>query len=415
MRLIKNRIFLVLTGLFCITAAAQTSVETPAPATLVFNNTYAFDYKHNSLSGLGADFLRGVTANSQFVLFGEEHMDYEVPRFAAALFSMLHNAHDFSILVVEQDPVAMEDALAPDRRGSAEKMALWANTYPSLFEFDSDQDLEFIAMVSGLVSGPNAIWGIEQSTGVARYLDELAKLAPNEPARDAARQLLAEVWQADPGPTYSVNFLADLNSPAKLDALAQQFDADPSSRAGSLLLGLTTSAEIFGYYTRAVQGEYVGLYNNTVREAWMKQQFRSYYLAVAADGSMPKAMFKFGSNHMVHGRNLTQAFPTGNLAHELAIMNGADAYGLMVLPFGPDYVDYATGLPAALRPLLPVSAPLEPTLVDLRALRRFQKLFHQQLEPVHKQEMLTYLHGYDAIVLLPNSKPATYTLGGRRR
>ena len=42
---------------------------------------------------------------------------------------------------------------------------------------------------------------------------------------------------------------------------------------------------------------------------------------------MLKAMFKFGANHLYHGKNPTQAFPIGNLAHEMALANDAPAFG----------------------------------------------------------------------------------------
>ena len=54
---------------------------------------------------------------------------------------MLHQHHGFGTLVVEQDPIAIEDALAPDRRGNAERLAAYSAKYPSLFEFDTDEDL----------------------------------------------------------------------------------------------------------------------------------------------------------------------------------------------------------------------------------------------------------------------------------
>jgi hypothetical protein len=404
------KLLVMLCGVLSLPAFAQSDADTPTPAALVASNTYVFEYDPQSLQGPGADWLREASANSQFVLFGEVHMDFEVPRFASALFGMLHSVHGFSTVVLEQDPVAIEDALAPQRRGDLNRLAQWARAYPGLFEFNSDQDLEFIALAGKLLPAPDAIWGIEQTTGAVRYLEELAGLAPDEGARKAASQLLAEARLADPGPDYSVNFLADLSTPAKLQELAQAFNAAADSRAAQLLLGLSTSAEIFGYYIRAGQGEFVGLYNNTVREAWMKQQFRKRYREAAAGGTLPRAMFKFGANHMVHGRNLTQAFPTGNLAHELAFMNSMDALGLVVLAFGPGYVEYQD-LPAEFRALLPVSAPTAPTVLDLRPLRRYQRLFRNALEPEAREAMLNTLHGYDAIVLLPASKPATYGLG----
>ena len=92
-------------------------------------------------------------------------MDHATPLFAGALFRMLHDAHGYRHLVVEQDPVAIEDALQPDVRGHAERIAAHARRYPTLYEFDTDEDLAFLAQVGDLVPGSDAIWGVEQATG----------------------------------------------------------------------------------------------------------------------------------------------------------------------------------------------------------------------------------------------------------
>ena len=382
-------------------APAQSAAEA---ADLVREHSHVFSFDVHSLRGPGADFLRRHTADTQFVLFGEDHLDHLVPLFAQALYTLLHDAHGYRHLVVEQDPVAIEDALAPGRRGDAAGLARHAGAYPTLYEFDTDEDLGLLAAVGRLQAGPDAIWGIEQCTGAVRYLEELLGMAPDAAARAQASALLAHAREADGGPGYKVEFLAETGTPAALARLSTAYATAPDSRAGRLLRRLSRSAEIFGYYRRAEAGERVGLFNNTVREEEFKDNFLRRYRAAAAGGGLPRAMFKMGANHLYHGKNPTHAFPIGNLAHELALVNGSSAYGLYVQPLGRDYVRY-TDLPDWLRPLLPATEPSQPTLVDLRSLRRHQSLFSAGVAAAQIWRQRALLHGYEALVLLPNSRP----------
>ena len=404
---------LLITGML-LAAVAGHADPPPAPlaAELVAANLHEFQYTAEAMSGPGSRFLREATAGSQFVLLGEDHMDHATPVFAGALFRMLHSDHGFRYLVVEQDPVAIEEALAPSVRGDVDAIGRLAGRWTSLFEFDSDEDLALIALAGALEPTGPAIWGVEQTTGASRTIAELVDLAPDEPARRAAMSLLATVERLDPGPSYTLNWLGGPDAEAQIAALAALYRAQPGSRAARLLQSLATSAEIFGYYRRASAGEYVGLYNNTVREATMKTNFVEQYRRAAAGGTLPKAMFKFGANHLYHGKNPTQAFPIGNLAHELAIANGAEAYGLYVISLGPGYRSYAD-YPSWMRPLLPADEPRVPTLVDLRALRRYQRVMRAGVAPDDVWEQMALLHGYDALVILPGSRPAIRSVGGR--
>jgi hypothetical protein len=403
-----------LPGLCLLLLAAPVTAQPAPPRTpeLVASNSYAFAYTATTLSGAGADLLRRELADTQFVLFGEDHMDHATPVFAGALFRMLHESHGFRHLVVEQDPVAIEEALEPERRGDVERLAGLAKLYPSLFEFDSDEDLGLLAEVAAISEGPDAIWGVEQATGAVRYLEELVDLAPDRDARARAQLLLRDAQAADPGPRYSVNWLAAPATPAAIEALAQRFHADAGSRAARLIAGLAKSAEVFGYYRRAEAGEFVGLYNNTEREAVLKRGFLQRYQAVARTAAPPKAMFKFGANHMYHGKNPSQAFPIGNLAHELAIANGSRAFGIYVIALGDGYRSYAD-YPAWLLSLLPATQPKVATIVDLRPLRPYQRLFREKVDPADLWQQRALLHGFEAIVLLPGSRPAARRLGGR--
>ena len=404
---------LLITGMLLVAAAGHADpLPAPQAAELVAANLHEFQYTAEAMSGPGSRFLREATAGSQFVLLGEDHMDHATPVFAGALFRMLQSDHGFRYLVVEQDPVAIEEALAPSVRGDVDAIGRLAGRWTSLFEFDSDEDLALIALAGALEPTGPAIWGVEQTTGASRTIAELVDLAPDEPARRAAMSLLATVERLDPGPSYTLNWLGGPDAEAQIAALAALYRAQPGSRAARLLQSLATSAEIFGYYRRASAGEYVGLYNNTVREATMKTNFVEQYRRAAAGGTLPKAMFKFGANHLYHGKNPTQAFPIGNLAHELAIANGAEAYGLYVISLGPGYRSYAD-YPSWMRPLLPADEPRVPTLVDLRALRRYQRVMRAGVAPDDVWEQMALLHGYDALVILPGSRPAIRSVGGR--
>ena len=400
-----------LLALGLVAQAALAQAPPPSPAELVDRHSHVFTYDHASLTGAGARFLREQTQGSQFVLLGEDHMDHATPVFAGGLFRLLHDTHGFRHLVVEQDPVAIEAALAEPVRGDADRIAALARRWPSLFEFDTDEDLSLLAAVGALVPGQDAIWGVEQATGAVRYLEELVELAPDAAVAGRVSAMLDAARAADPGPGYSVNWLIAATTTTDLAELAALYRAPAESRASQLLSRLQKSAEIFGYYRRAEAGEFVGLYNNTVREEVLKENFLARYRPAAAQGRPPRAMFKFGANHLYHGKNPTQAFPIGNLAHELAIAQGSRAYGIYVLALGDNYRTYAD-YPAWLRPLLPAVEPRVPTLVDLQALRPYQRVF-KTAAPEDLWQLRALLHGYDALVLLPGSRPGERRLGGR--
>ena len=149
------------------------------------NATYPFTWTEHDLTGSGADHLRAVARKTQFVLIGEEHHDRDTPLFTRALYEVLHREDGFSHLVVEQDPLGIELALAPSQRGNAAALGNKLRTWPTLLGFASDQDLALIADAGATVAGPDAMWGLEQAQSPVRYLEELVVLAPR---RSGARR-----------------------------------------------------------------------------------------------------------------------------------------------------------------------------------------------------------------------------------
>jgi hypothetical protein len=400
-------------SLGALPALAQAPAPKPAEpdlAALIQANSYAIAFDDGRLTGPGAAFLDRATDDAQFVLIGESHFEHDTPLFADALFRMLERDHDFHHLVVEQDGVGMEDILKPGVRGNLEATAAVAKAHPTLIGFASDQDLAFLADVAAREKGPSPIWGVEQTQGAARYLEELDGLAPSPQVRAMISPLLAEAKKFDTRETLA-NFLAlDTSTLPRLQALQAAFKAAPGSRADRLLTGLVKSAEIYSYYVRAEAGEPVGLFNNTVRETWLKAGFLAHYRAEATDGKPLKAVFKFGAEHMIHGLDSVSAFPIGNFAHEFAISNGMTAYSIQPVPTGR----YAkeSEIPGWMRVVMPKTLPDQPVLIDLRALRPYQRYFRQKVAVEDQWQFRAFVNGYDAIVLLPNARMADFKLTG---
>lgn len=390
--------------LCALPAMAQEPLDTRA---LVARHSHPFTLDDaNALAGPGAEHLRRETARAQYFLFGEDHHDHDTPRLAIGIYRMLRQAHGFDVLVVEQDPLAIEAINQPPLRGDVKQIAALARRYPMHLGFASDQDLAFLADASR--QGP--VWGVEQAQGVDRYLEELRRLAANDALETRIAVLLAEARAKEKRETPGAFIHDDPTTLPRLEKLQADFGAAPGSRAAELLAALVETARIYSYNRRGMAGEYVGLYNNTEREALFKRHFVRRYNAAAPDGQPLKAMFKFGSWHMYHGKSPGQAYTIGNFAHEHAIWSGLEAYGIYVIALGGHAA--WTDVPAWLRPLLPAKPPKGPLLIDLRPLKPYARPLRESVAEADQWQLRDLLQGFDAIVILPDSRKASWALTG---
>ena len=345
------------------------------------------------------------------MLIGEEHHDHETPLFTRALYEVLHRENGFSHLVVEQDPLGIELALAPGQRGSATAIGNKLRTWPTLLGFASDQDLALLADAGATVAGPDAIWGLEQAQSPVRYLEELVVLAPAGAVREDVARLLARARDEERTRADFAKFLAyDRHTLPELRRLSAAWEPLQGSRAQTLLNGLLKSAEIYDYYIRG-QSEHDPEFtylNGTVREGWLKAQFTRDYRGV---GGETKALFKFGDNHIRRGVGSTGAWTLGTFIADIATYDGMQAYSILVAPIGGDVPDWRH-LPAEMAALLPTERPAEPTLIDLTALRPKAQEYVDAAPVEAREATRELLFGFDAIVILPDSRHATWKLTG---
>lgn len=403
----------LLLALAALTLSTSAVAQTPAPVdarALLAANTRPFTYADGKLVGPGADALFGQLKDSQFVFLGESHHDHETPIFAGALYSRLRADLGYRYLAVEQDPLAIE--AVNSYRGDLSQIAALAKRYPTHIGFASDQDLGFLAQASRSARPEDpAVWGLEQAQGVAPYLEELLPLAPNAAAKATAQALLDEVRLKETRANQGAFLHDDATTLPRLEALKAAYGAKPGSRAEVLLTGLATSARIYSYNRRANAGERVGLYNNTEREALFKRAFMGRYRQVASAKTPPKVMFKFGSWHGYRGRSPGGAFTIANFAHEFAIANGREAYGIVVVPTGGYEADVTEEGPW-MKALFPDGPPKQPMILDLRALQPWSRVFANQVPAEQQAALRDYIFAHDAVVVLPNSAKATWDLTG---
>jgi hypothetical protein len=88
-----------------------------------------------------------------------------------------------------------------------------------------------------------------------------------------------------------------------------------------------------------------------------------------------------------------------------------DSYGILVVPIGSDISDWQH-VPAKLRPLLPDASPDGPVLIDLAALRAHAGAVLDAAPDASREDIRSLLFGFDAIVVLPGSSPATWRVTG---
>lgn len=406
-------------------AAAPATPPAPPPtlAEELAKNRLTLRQVDGQLEGPGAEWLAREAAESQFLLVAEDHGLAEMPEVTAALFDLARPA-GYRHVVVEIGPLVAERfermAAAPD---ALEHFATFSRDYPygAAFFFWREEAAMLARIVQAMGGARDTVWGIDQEfiAAGAVHLERLVELAPDAAARALAERHLAfarqdmsrmmETKRAD------ATFVA--SAPAELFAELRSVFAAAGPEAARIIDELARSAEIY-----RMNSDGRGWQSNFPRARLAKEHFRAYYdRALAAHGTPPRAVIKYGAMHLRRGRSPLGVHDIGNLASELAEFNGLRSFHLLVLcargtvnayhPFGDPPEDrrkpYAAAASFArmldLQPLLAAADPAEWTLLDLRPVRRFLFRRYQDLDPGLKES----IWGFDAVLVIPEGRAAT--------
>ena len=368
------------------------------------------------LTGPGADLLLAEGERSQFFLVGEEHGIAEVPEVTAALFRALRPA-GYRHLAVEIGATTADtlEGLARSPEPIDAFVEFFAAHAPGTAFFTAREDAEMLIDAVRTTGGAEGtIWGLDYDILADRYpLRRLRDLAPNDEARRAVE---SAIERADRGLARAVEESNPMGSvmfsgpDTVFDALVEAFGPDPDPEAARILHTLTETVRINGHF---VAGE--GWESNERRARLNKKRLADRYReAAAAEEAPPRAVFRFGSYHMMRGRTGTNVYDIGQLAASIAELNGLESFHLLMVggpgtlrqqfdprTFGWMHVPVSSIRSAGLAPL---AAELAEgwTLFDLRPLRPLADADRLgDLDPAFEQ----MIWAFDAVLVLVGSTP----------
>lgn len=323
---------------FVSPASAQAPAPTPPPAgaqgvdpstllpALVEHTRHVGAIENGRLTGEAAELLRALGADAQFVLIGEDHGNAGIAQFVEAYWRDLH-ASGYRYAAIETDPwiaTALEREL---RAGGVEGWRNYLTTRGSataapFFTWAPEAALANTIIQSTPAGGQPNLWGLDQAFIGAGYwfLNDIVQGARDPQARALATQLASEAQGR-------MDFLARVET-ERLVALRAALNGRRDRAYAALVDAMILSQEIYRPFTGGGGESY---FANTARENLMKRLFLEHYRAAErADRAPPRAMFKFGSNHMYRGATPTHVQGLGGFVSEFAVQNGTHALSVYV-------------------------------------------------------------------------------------
>jgi hypothetical protein len=294
---------------------------------LVLHSRHTAYLENGRLNGEGAEFLRELGANSQFVIVGEQHGNAGIAQFATAYWRDLSTL-GYAYGVTESDPwvtAALEREL---RAGGAEAWTRFVTAHGGAAAAPFYTWVEEVEWANAIVqsSPPRRtprLWGFDQVfIGAAPW--QMRDIAEN--ARSAeARRLATELLEGSEG---NLNWFARVD-PARLEALRAALTGRRDAGYAAQVDAMLASHRIYQPFTGG--GGEANL-ANAERERLMRRLFlENYRRAEEADDAPPRVMMKMGASHAYRGASTTQIQGFGSFVTEFATLNGAQATTILAL------------------------------------------------------------------------------------
>lgn len=374
---------------------------------------HAIRFDGEDFSGPGWTRLLAEGRDAQFFLIGEEHGIAENPKLAAALFSELVES-GYSGIVVETSPFMAEKLDFAARGGLDEIRNLYSEAGGEPAFFGMQEEAEFIARTRAAVATDSSLfWGVDYEVlsdrQLLRRLTEKDKPAAAQRALErlhAASRASWERYQETRGPQYIFSFAGD-------PQLVQDLRENWPDRDREATRILTTLEETLTINRLFMSGQ--NWPSNQRRADLIRSNFLSNWNAAKFNGQTPKLMVKMGASHLVRGRSYSEAYDLGALLPEIAAVEGAKAFSILVLPgtgsktavFNPakfsfDPAPAKDGYAKGLAPVLAAALQDEFTLIDLRALRPVLRSGAMRAD----QNLARAVLGFDMLLIMAGSTPS---------
>ena len=377
-------------------------------------NRHALHFENGEFSGPGWDELVAEGRRAQFFLIGEEHGIAENPILAARLFAALAPS-GYRRLAIEISPpmAAIIDRVVLD--GGLEGLrALYAQPggRPAFFGMTEEAEM-LVAVRKAVPADEPAFWGADYEVAGDRTLLRELDAAPKPPAAEAAFATLSATANAGwdkhaetQDPQHIFTFAAD---PELVRAVKRAWPLRDDMSA-SILDALESTLEINTAWRDGHRYE-----SNRLRAANLRDNFLDHWMAVKDDVDPPRVMAKFGANHLVRGRNMTNTFDLGALIPELAAQDRGTVFSVMVVPgrgsptavLDPTVWEYKSAPPKdnyqrGLGPLFDAALPDTFTLIDLRPIRAVVATKARSADPA----LVRVVFGFDMLLVMSGSTAA---------
>jgi hypothetical protein len=373
------------------------------------SNSYPLQINYAGFTGKGATVLREAISTPQFLLVGEQHGIVEAATFTEALFKEAV-PNNFQYLCIETDPfiaTQLENIIQQPQ----DSMDTFFREFPLGVPFyNTHEDFRLLQTALDLSdANGQVLWGVDQvfMAGSRFVFYRLASLAPNNQARELAleyhqkaRVAFDELMETG---NFEKLFLNQMNDD-DFGTLYNLFGKDPSDEAVKMINGLKESQQIYFLWMQGRQYE-----NNLTRVRLIKRQFMEHYRAALKETEFPRVVFRFGATHTYRGLSMYNQFDLGNLASELAEMNGSHAVNFKITgikgvaqgAMGPaSAFDNSDNIhPLILQSLGNRSHDENWIMIDMRPLRKLNTRVTMPIREI--------IHSYDFWILVPEANPVT--------
>jgi hypothetical protein len=396
----------LLSTLCQLVAGAAAAADAPDPraafGATVSASRHVLEMRDGRAGGPAGEFLLGKARESEFVLLGEEHGVATIADAARAIALALQAA-DYRHVAIETDAWTARILERELRAGGVPGLARWMG------EADHRRAIPFYgwsaeasladAVVQGNRDALPALWGLDQvfAGAYGTLLADVAERATTPAAREQAAALATRARG-------NFGFLASLEEGA-LERLRAALDPAADRERLALLDDMIVSAGIYApFMDRAGLSVYAA---NRTREDFMKRRFLDYWHAAGE----PKVLFKFGANHMARGLSPTRVPALGGFLSDLALAAGGRAFNLLLL-CGPGSqagnFEGGTGeceidVESAIPELAARVDPVQPVLFDLAPWKDVPAQWKHL-----PAEVRDLLWAYDAVLVVPDGKPARF-------
>jgi hypothetical protein len=335
----------IISGLFqvCVVAGGLNALALAAEAAPP--QTLGLELKDGKLAGAGAEVIRGELAKAQFVLFGEEHGFADSPIILRAIAREARPL-GFKYHAVEVGPLSTRKIRETLSQDGIQGLHNLVREVPLGIPFlclkdDAELASDFLGQDS---KGTPFLWGVDQEfIGSPQFhLRRLVEVAPNDAARAAAANVLAEEKEAA-DKVDQKRFLMTRFRDADFDALAAAFKGQ--EEAQNIIAELKESAAIYQLWGSGRNYE-----NNARRARLLAKNFLAAYKS--AEEPQPKVVFKMGLEHVGLGTTSVNTIDLGTLATSMARVNGQTALRIAFLPRGGNAAGFSPkpGNPVSVQP-----------------------------------------------------------------